>query len=244
MPGTTRDDGALGTRLAPAGALRASINLGNAVLTNGSFDNPDGITVDLSHELGRRLGVPVELVLWDAARKSVDAVRDGMADVCFLAVDPVRAEELAFSAPYVVIEGAYAVRADSAIRTVADVDRAGVRVGVKLGSAYDLHLTRALTAAEIVRGTDGVDVFAEQGLEVAAGVRQPIEAYVAAHDGLRALDGAFMQIPQSVAISRQHAPETIAWMRDVVDELLATGWVREALSRHGHDPALAASRPG
>ena len=97
---------------------------------------------------------------------------------------------------------------------------------------------------EIVRGTDGVDVFAEQGLEVAAGVRQPIEAYVAAHDGLRALDGAFMQIPQAVAISRQHAPETIAWMRDVVDELLATGWVREALSRHGHDPALAASRPG
>ena len=92
--------------LAPTGVLRASINLGNAVLTNGSSEDPSGITIDIAHELGRRLDVPVELVLWDAARKSVDAVRDGAADVCFLAVDPVRAEELAFSAPYVLIEGA------------------------------------------------------------------------------------------------------------------------------------------
>ncbi|MFC7491680.1 MULTISPECIES: transporter substrate-binding domain-containing protein [unclassified Knoellia] len=226
--------------LAPTGVLRASINLGNAVLTNGSSDAPAGITIDIAHELGERLGVPVELVLWDAARKSVDAVRDGAADVCFLAVDPIRAEELAFTAPYVLIEGAYAVRETSPLRSAGDVDRDGIRIGVKLGSAYDLHLTRSLDAAELVRGSDGVEVFAEQGLEVAAGIAQPIEAYVAANPGLRVLEGAFMQIPQAVAVSRRHDAVTISWVRSVIDELIATGWVAKALARHGHDPALAA----
>jgi polar amino acid transport system substrate-binding protein len=199
------------------------------VLTNRSIDSPGGITVDLAHELGARLGMPVELVLWDAARKSVDAVRDGVADVCFLAVDPQRAEELAFTDPYVLIEGAYAVAEDSALRQVADVDREGVRVGVKLGSAYDLHLTRVLGAAEIVRGTDGI--------------RQPIEAYAAAHPRLRVLDGAFMQIPQAVAVSRALEPDAVDWLRAVVKELIASGWVARSLERHGQDPTLAAPHP-
>ncbi|KGN37026.1 transporter substrate-binding domain-containing protein [Knoellia subterranea] len=226
--------------LAPTGVLRASINLGNAVLTNGSFDEPAGISIDIAHELAGRLGVPVELVLWDAARKSVDAVRDGVADVCFLAVDPVRAEALAFTAPYVLIEGAYAVRSDSPLRSACDVDQSGVRVGVKLGSAYDLHLSRALTAAEVVRGSGGVHVFDEQGTEVAAGIRQPIEAYVEAHPGLRVLDGAFMQIPQAVAVSRRLSDATVEWVRTVVVELIDTGWVADALARHGQDPSMAA----
>ena len=230
--------------LAPTGALRASINLGNAVLTNGSSESPAGISVDIAHELGRRLGVPVELVLWDAARKSVDAVRDGEADVCFLAVDPVRAEELAFTSPYVLIEGAYAVRDDSPLRSAEEVDRNGIRIGVKTGSAYDLHLTREITSAEIVRGSDGVDVFEEQELEVAAGVAQPISAYVEAHPGLRVLEGTFMQIPQAVAVSRRHEEATVEWVRGVVDELIDSGWVAEALARHGQDPGLAAPSGG
>jgi polar amino acid transport system substrate-binding protein len=229
--------------LASTGALRASINLGNAVLTNGSFEDPGGISIDLAREVAARLGVPVELVLWDAARKSVDAVADGMADLCFLAVDPVRAQALAFTAPYVVIEGAYAVREDSSLRFADEVDTRGTRIGVKLGSAYDLHLTRELAEAELVRGSDGVDVFAEDHLDVAAGVRQPIAAYAAAHPGVRVLDGAFMQIPQAVAISRRHDEPTVGWVSSVVRELVASGWVAESLARHGHEPALVAPIP-
>lgn len=229
------------TALAPWGALRASINLGNAVLTNGDFTNPAGISVDLAAELARRLGAPLELVLWDAARHSVDAVRDGVADICFLAVDPVRADELAFTGPYVRIEGSYLVPEDSPMQSVEDVDRAGVRIGVKLGSAYDLHLTREIRAAQLVRGSDGVDVFGDQGLDVAAGVRQPIERYAAEHHGVRVLRGSFMQIPQAVAVARRHDEQVVAWVREVVDELTASGWVARSLERHGHDPRLAAS---
>ena len=72
-----------------------------------------------------------------------------------LFLEPARAEQVAFTAPYVLIEGVYAVPDDSPLRTVADVDAAGVRIGVKLGSAYDLFLTRTLARATLVRGDEG-----------------------------------------------------------------------------------------
>ena len=93
--------------LAPTGVLRASINLGNPVLAQGTPEQPSGVTVDLAREVAGRLGVPLELVCFDAARKSLEAMTDGRADLCFLAVDPSRAQEVAFTAPYVVIEGVY-----------------------------------------------------------------------------------------------------------------------------------------
>ena len=113
--------------LAPSGVLRASINLGNPVLAQGTPEEPAGVTVDIARELARRLDVPLELVCFDAARKSFEAMTSGQADICFLAIDPARAGEVAFTAPYVVIEGVYVVPADADL-TPAEVDRPGVRV--------------------------------------------------------------------------------------------------------------------
>ena len=107
--------------LAPTGTLRASINLGNPVLAQGTPAAPTGVTVDMARELGARLGVPVELLCFDAARKSFEAMTTGQADVCFLAVEPARAAEVAFTAPYVVIEGVFVVPQDSPITKTSDV---------------------------------------------------------------------------------------------------------------------------
>ncbi|WP_225439835.1 transporter substrate-binding domain-containing protein [Amycolatopsis eburnea] len=197
--------GDLSADLAPTGVLRAAINLGNPVLAHGTAADPGGVTVDLAREVGARLGVEVELSCFDAARKSFEALTSGAADLCFLAIEPARAAEVAFTAPYVVIEGVYVVPDGSPVRSPADVDRAGVRVGVKQGSAYDLYLTRTLSHATIVRGEDGIAVFEEQGLEVAAGIRQPMTAYVAAHPGTRVVEERFMQIQQAVATRRTAA---------------------------------------
>ena len=162
---------AIAEDLAPTGVLRASINLGNPVLAQGTPAAPSGVTVDIAREVGARLGVPVELVCFDAARKSFEAMAAGRADLCFLAVDPAREAEVAFTAPYVVIEGVYVGARRLAVVSVADVDRDGVRIGVKHGSAYDLFLTRTLAHASVVRGDEGVDVFPAEGLEV--GGRHP-----------------------------------------------------------------------
>jgi polar amino acid transport system substrate-binding protein len=164
----------------------------------------------------------------------------GEADLCFLAIEPAREAEVAFTAPYVVIEGVFAVPQDSAITTPADVDRPGMRIGVKRGSAYDLFLSRTLQHASVVRGEGGVDAFRAQGLEVAAGIRQPMTAYVAAHPDVRLIDGRFMQIRQAVGTTKSRRPETVEFLRNLVEELKANGFVAESLRRSNQPDATVA----
>ena len=231
---------AISKDLAPSGTLRASINLGNPVLAQGTPAAPTGVTVDLAREVGARLDLPVELRCFDAARKSYEAMLAGEADLCFLAIEPAREAEVAFTAPYLVIEGVFAVPQDSAITTTADVDRRGMRIGVKRGSAYDLYLSRTLQHASVVRGEDGVDAFRAQSLEVVAGIRQPTTAYVAAHPDVRLIDGRFMQIRQAVGTTKARRPETVEFLRNLVEELKANGFVAESLRRSNQPDATVA----
>ena len=154
-------------QLAPSGTLRAAINFGNPVLAgkDATTGGPRGVSVDLARELAKRIGVPLEVVTFSAAGKVVEAI--GTWDVAFLAIDPARADDMDFTAPYVVVEGAYLVPQDSAIRSNDDVDRAGVRVVVGAGSAYDLYLTRELKRARIVRAPTSPMVVDTTGLPIA-----------------------------------------------------------------------------
>src|ERR1700722_11594413 len=138
--------------LAPDGRLHAAINAGNVVLVQKDAAGAvSGITVDLAHELARRLGVPADLGVFEAAGKVTDAAKSGAWDVAFVAIEPRRAEVIGFTAPYVVIEGTYMATVDSPLKTIADVDRDGIRIAVPLGSAYDLFLSRTLRHATLVR---------------------------------------------------------------------------------------------
>ena len=133
---------------APTGTLRAAINLGNTVLAQkDATGEAQGRHRRSGARARRRLGVPVELVTFDAAGKVFEALKRGAWDIAFLAVEPVRAAEIDFTAPYVLIEGTYMVPKDSALKEIADVDRAGVRIAVATGSAYDLYLTRTIKHA-------------------------------------------------------------------------------------------------
>ena len=234
---------AIARDLSPTGTLRAAINLGNPVLARGTPAAPAGVTVDIARELGSRAGIPVELVCFDAARKSFEAMTAGRADICFLAIEPAREAELAFTAPYVVIEGVFAVPRDSAITTTADVDRERVRIGVKQGSAYDLFLSRTLQHASVVRGDEGTGVLCDLGLEAAAGIRQPMTEFVRSHPGFRLIEGPFMQIRQAMATTRTRGPETIHFLRTFVEELKASGFVADAL-RRANQPDVTVAPPG
>ena len=227
--------------LAPTGVLRASINLGNPVLAQGTSDEPTGVTVDLAREIAARLGVPVSFACFDAARKSLAALIAGTADVAFLAIEPAREAEVSFTAPYVIIEGVYAVPGQSPITTAAEVDRLGVRVGVNEGSAYDLFLSRTLTHAQVVRAADGFDVFREQGLEAVAGIRQPLSRRVASQPGpgLRLVEPRFMEIRQAVATTKNRTDTAIAFLREFVETVKANGFVADALARSGQDATVA-----
>lgn len=221
----------------PTGALRASINLGNPILANKdpASGEPVGVSVDLARAFARRLGVAIELVVFDKAAASVEAVRSEQADIGFFAIDPLRSEGMQFTAPYVLIEGSYLVPAQSPLERNEDVDRTGTRIAVGAGSAYDLFLTREIKHAGIVRMQDakGVMESLRAGqVEVAAGIRQVLEAEAASTPGLRLLPGRFMVIQQAMGTPSSRGPEAGAALSAFVEEMKAGGFVAEALRRH------------
>ena len=232
--------------LAPTGKLRAAINFGNPILAtrDPSGGEPRDVSVDLSRELARRLGVPVQFVTYDAAGKVVEALKSGAWDVAYVAIDPARAVDLSYTAPYVVIEGAYLVPQGSPIRSNAEVDRDGVRVAVGAGSAYDLFLSRNLKHAKIVRAPTSpavVDMFVAQKLEVAAGVKQQLEADARRLPGLRLIEGRFMVINQAMGTPRSRDAGA-KYLREFVEEMKASGFVAQALERHRVEGASVAPR--
>lgn len=238
-------DPAILQALAPHGVLRASINLGNPILanTNKTSGAPGGVSVDLARAFAERLGVGLELVVFDTAGKSVEAVAEEQADIGFFAIDPVRGAQIAFTQAYVLIEGSYLVRGDSPLKANEDVDRAGHRIAVGKGSAYDLYLTRELKHAQIVRAPSSptvVQTFREQALDVAAGVRQQLEADAQKHAGLRLLPGRFMVIQQAMGLPKSRGSEAAAVLRAFVEDMKATGFVADALARHGIQGASVA----
>jgi polar amino acid transport system substrate-binding protein len=227
---------AIRTAFTPAGKLRAAINLGNPILAHADpAGQARGVSVDLATEFARRLGVELELVVVDAAGKSVGVMAADNADIGFFAIDPVRGANIAFSAAYVLIEGCYLVKDGSPLRSNAQVDDAAHRVVVGKGSAYDLFLTRTLQHAQIVRAPTSpavVDTFLEQGAEVAAGVRQQLEADAARLGGLRLLDQRFMVIEQAMGTPKPRGAEAAAFLAEFVEDMKAGGFVAEALERH------------
>ena len=227
--------------IAPTGRLRAAINYGNPILASkDASGQPQGVSVDLARALGARIGVPVELVTFDSAGKVSSSVAQW--DIAFLAVDPMRATDIAFTAPYVIIEGAYLVPANSPIKSNEEVDRAGTRVAVGAGSAYDLYLTREIKSATLVRAPTSpavVDMMVAQNLDVAAGVKQQLEADARRVPNVRLLPGRFMVINQAMGVP-QGRPAAAAYVKQFVEDVKASGFVAESLKRHRIEGATVA----
>jgi polar amino acid transport system substrate-binding protein len=222
--------------LAPEGTLRAAINFGNPVLAQQAADgSPQGVSVQLARALAAALNVPLEMVTFDAAGKVFAALDQNLWTVAFMAIEPVRAEQIAFSEPYVAIEGTYLVRAESRFMRVADLDSAGMQLAVGKGAAYDLYLSRTLKHAQLQRAetsAGAIDLFLSQGLDAAAGVRQPLEKFAANHAGYRVLDGEFTSIRQAMAVPRSRTAGA-QFIQGFIQRHKANGFVRNALDATG-----------
>lgn len=229
--------------LAPTGRLRASINLGNPILARREGTQAAGVSVDLARTLAEQLGVPMDMLVVDSARVSVEAVTSGRADIGFVAVDPQRASTIGFTAPYVLIEGAYLVRQGSPLNDDAEVDRAGHTIMVGRGSAYDLHLSRALKQAKLVHAPTSpavVDLFLVENADVAAGVKQQLQADAARIGGLRLLPGRFMVIEQAMGLPATRGAAALDALKAYVEWAKRSGFVAAALARHSIDGATVA----
>ena len=223
--------------LAPTGTMRVGINHGNLVLAqkNPTTGEVKGVAVDLAHELGRRLGVPVALVQYGSAGQMTDALATGAWDVAFLAREAGRAAEVGFTAPHLLIEGTYLVPAGSADSRAADIDRAGMRIAVSEKSAYDHFLSRTIKHATLVRGAGnsaGLGLLQAGKADVIAGVRQLLLMDQAKLPGSRVLDDRFMVIEQAMGLPKGR-DTGLAYAREFIEEMKASGFVARALETSG-----------
>jgi len=231
--------------LAPSGRMRVAINFGNPILANRHpvTQEPLGISVDLARRLADVLGVPLDFILYDAAGKVVEGLSECAWDVAFVARDPVRGKGIEQTSPYILIEGAYLVRGDSPIHDNSEVDQTEHTVVVGQGSAYDLYLTRSLLNATIVRSPTSPSVVAmmvDGGYDIAAGVRQQLEADANQLSGLRLLEGRFMVIEQAMGTpkGRLHGA---AFLSAFVVRMVENEFVAHAIRNHGIIGAKVAS---
>jgi polar amino acid transport system substrate-binding protein len=224
------------SELTPTGKLRVGINFGNTVLANKDVNgDPAGIAVDLARELAQRLSIPVEFITYDSAGRMAAGAPAGAWDVAFLAADPDRAHEIIFTAPYLEIETTYLAPAGSPLRTVADVDREGIRIAVSYKSAYDLFLTRNLKRARLVRAPDpgsSVEIFFMQKLEALAGIRPMLAQVARNHPGTLVLDGRFTAVQQAVA-TPQGRDAAATFLREFVEDIKASGFVAKTIEKNG-----------
>ena len=222
---------------APIGKLRVGINIGNPILAklDAASQKPIGVSVDLATELAKRLGVPLEYVVFDAAGKSVEALSTEKVDIGFFAVDPMRADAIAFTAPYVLIEGSYLVNKNSPLQRNEEVDHPEHSIVVGKGSAYDLFLSREIKQAKLVRSPTSptvVDMFVSEKHDVAAGVKQQLELDAKRFSDLRLLPGSFMVISQAMGVPKKRGADAEKFLHTFVEDMKASGFVQQALKRH------------
>jgi polar amino acid transport system substrate-binding protein len=223
--------------LAPHGVLRAAINMGNFLLVTGRSPSgdPDGVSPDMARAIADRLGVPVKYVPYARPGELADAAGSDAWDIGLIGAEPARAEKIAFTAAYVEIEATYLVPAGSPLQSIAEVDRAGVRIAVTARSAYDLWLERNIKHATLIRGANGpatLEMFINDKLEALAGLRPGLLTDVQKLAGARILDGQFTAVQQAIGTARNNTAGAV-FLSTFVEEAKKSGLVARLIDKHG-----------
>lgn len=225
------------SELAPKGILRAGMNLSNALFTTKDAASGElrGVSVDLMRELAARMGVLLEFAVYATPGEVADAADSGAWDVAILAIEPARAQTIAFSPAMTEIEATYLVNGNSDLRDVGQVDMPGIRVCASEKAGYELYLTRTLRNAEIVR-TKGLqaalDLVKERRADAAAGLRPALLESMATVPDARLLEGNFMTVNHGIGTPRERRAAA-AYVKTFVEEVVASGFVARSIERHG-----------
>ncbi len=234
--------------LAPHGVLRAGINMSNFLLVSGksSSGDPEGVSPSLARAIADRIGVPVRYVPFPRPGELADAVGTDSWDIGLIGAEPQRAEKIAFTAAYAEIEATYLVPAGSPIQSIADVDRAGVRIAVTARSAYGLWLERNIRHAERIESNSldsAYEQFVADKLDALAGLRPRLLDDVKKLQGARILDGKFMSVQQAVGTAAGNK-NAAAFLRDFVEEAKASGLIARLIEQFGMQGRLTVAPPG
>jgi polar amino acid transport system substrate-binding protein len=233
--------------LAPTGTLRAAFlgdnpALGRVDAQTGAVTGP---VADLVKELARRLKVPYTLIPASGARDVIARLQAGTADLGFLAYNAGRAADVDFSAPWLLMPNSYIVKANSALRKVADADRAGVRIAAVKNDTQDVYLSANLknTKVQTVGAMPSPDNLQRQltagEIDAFAANRQRLLEIAVRYPALRVLDDNYFVAGQAVALAKGDAARMAA-LQTMLDQVLATSLVKDAITRAGLNGVEAA----
>jgi polar amino acid transport system substrate-binding protein len=222
--------------LAPTGVLRAGINLSNFLLVTGraANGNPEGVSPDMAHAIADKLGVPVQYVPFKTPGELGDQVDNNVWDIGNIGAEPQRAQKISFTAAYCEIEATYMVPVGSPIKSMADVDKKGVRIAVSARSAYCLWLENNIKNATLVQvsGLDAAyDKFIADKFEVLAGLRPGLLKDMEKAPGMKILDGKFSAVQQAVGTPKKNSAGA-AFLSAFVEDAKKSGLVASFIEKH------------
>ncbi len=224
---------ALRSEFAPTGKLRVGLNMSNFLLTrtDAATGQPRGVAHDLAQELGRRLGLAVELCPYPNPGALADAANKGVWDVGFLGAEPLRANEIDFTPAYVEIDSTYLVPSGSALKEIGEVDRKGIRIIVPEKAAYELYLSRTIKSAELVKDKGGdlcFERFVDEKFDALAGLRPRLITDQAKLPGSRILEGSFTAVQQAAGVPRGRTAAA-KYLSAFIEDVKASGLVAKAI---------------
>jgi len=222
--------------LAPTGVLRAGINLSNFLLVTGrsATAEPEGVAPDMARAIAQSLGVPVHLVPFKSPGELGDAVGTNAWDIGLIGAEPQRAEKIAFTAAYVEIEATYMVPPGSALKSIGEVDRKGVRIAVSARSAYGLWLENNIKNATLmaISGLDAAfNKFRDEKLEVLAGLRPGLLKDIEKMPGATILPGKFSAVQQAVGTAKPNKAGA-EYLAAFIEQAKKSGLVANLIEKH------------
>jgi polar amino acid transport system substrate-binding protein len=229
--------------LVPTGTLRAAFLGDNPVLgrVDAKSEAVTGPVADLVKELARRLGVPYTLIPAAGARDVIGRLQAHSADLGFMAYNAGRANDVDFSSPWLLMPNSYIVRADSPLQAVADADRPHVNITAVKGDTQDVYLSAHLKNNHVntVPAMPSLDELArlllEGKIDAFAANRQRLMEAAVRFPKLRVLSDNYFVAGQAIALAKGNPPDPsrLAALNLLLEEVLASGFVKESIDRAG-----------
>ena len=223
------------TELAPTGKLRAGMNLGNNLFTRKNESGElFGVSVDLMQELAKRLGVPLEMVIYEQPGQVADDATKGVWDIAILAIEKTRAKTISFSPAMTEIEAGYVVHLNSTLKSTEEVDAEGIKIAAPEKAGYELYLTSALNNASILRTknfADSIQIFNENKVHAIAGLKPNLSESMHKLPEGKLLQGNFMTVNHGFAMALGKAAAN-TYLQNFVKELIDTGFVARSIEKH------------
>jgi len=223
--------------VAPTGTLRVAFLLGPIYATKDSGTGElTGVAVDLGKELARRVGVPFQAVVYANPPALIGGAKSGEWDVAMAGINAERAAAMDFTAPYMEVEQGYLVRAGVPVATAADVDKAGIRIGVLEKSGAELQLSKTLKHAELVRVNSPAENFAlmDTGkVDLIAATKTALFAGATSRPGSRVLDGRIVVEPIGMGVPKGRNAAAAMYVAKYVEEAKSAKLVATAIKGAG-----------